>query len=116
MAIHTDRNQPPGLHLSREYVILWKFFVRDDENQGEDVHERNYGCRSRRLVHRHETFPSGCSRPDSDAHLAGVITHKQILDSLKHPDGNISDWMNSDPLTASHMILCAIVNRWQSIG
>jgi CIC family chloride channel protein len=66
------------------------------------------------FVHRHENISQRLFPVlDSSSRLIGVITHKQILDSLKSsPGGNIADWMNSDPLTASpYDSLRIIANR-----
>jgi CBS domain-containing protein len=66
------------------------------------------------FVHRHENISQRLFPIlDSNAHLIGVITHKQILDSLKSSlGGPIADWMNGYPLTASpHDSLRMIANR-----
>jgi H+/Cl- antiporter ClcA/CBS domain-containing protein len=116
-SILTEKISRRGFHLSREYSVdpLETLFARDvmRTNVKTFTNETTVADLAD-FVHRHENISQRLFPVlDSNAHLAGVITHKQILDSLKQtPDANIADWMNSDPLTASpYDSLRAIANR-----
>jgi H+/Cl- antiporter ClcA/CBS domain-containing protein len=116
-SILTEKISRRGFHLSREYAVdpLEILFVRDVMR----TNVRTFTTATTvadlaDFVHRHENISQRLFPVlDANAHLIGVITHKQILDSLKSsPNSNIAEWMNSDPLTASpYDSLRIIANR-----
>ena len=116
-SILTEKISRRGFHLSREYAVdpLEIHFVKD-------VMRTNPRCFSVEttvaeladFVHKHEKISQRLFPVlDEDRRLLGVITHKQILECLRNGDGgNIADWINADPLTASpHEPLRAVANR-----
>jgi H+/Cl- antiporter ClcA len=116
-SILTEKISRRGFHLSREYAVdpLEILFVRDVmrtnllafsvETKVADLVD---------FVHKHEKISQRLFPViDADRNLLGVITHKQILNWLRNgQEGNIADWMNVDPLTASPSDpLRAVANR-----
>ena len=116
-SILTEKISRRGFHLSREYAVdpLEILFVRDVmRTKIRTFTTTTTVADLADFVHRHENISQRLFPIlDSNAHLIGVITHKQILDSLKSSlGGTIADWMNGYPLTASpHDSLRMIANR-----
>jgi H+/Cl- antiporter ClcA/CBS domain-containing protein len=116
-SILTEKISRRGFHLSREYAVdpLEILFVRDVmRTKIRTFTNTTTVADLADFVHRHENISQRLFPIlDSNAHLIGVITHKQILDSLKSSlGGPIADWMNGYPLTASpHDSLRMIANR-----
>ena len=104
-SILTEKISRRGFHLSREYAVdpLEILFVRDVMRTNVRTFTTTTTAADLAdFVHRHENMSQRLFPVlDSGSRLIGVITHKQILDSLKSSlGGTISDWMNHDPLTA----------------
>ena len=104
-SILTEKISRRGFHLSREYAVdpLEILFVRDVMRTNVRTFTTTTTAADLAdFVHRHENMSQRLFPVlDSSSRLIGVITHKQILDSLKSSlGGTISDWMNHDPLTA----------------
>jgi CBS domain-containing protein len=116
-SILTEKISRRGFHLSREYAVdpLEILFVRDVMRT--NVLAFSLETKMADLVdfiHKHEKISQRLFPVlDDGLHLLGVITHKQILDSLRDGfDGNIAEWMNVDPLTATPLEpLRAVANR-----
>jgi chloride channel protein, CIC family len=116
-SILTEKISRRGFHLSREYAVdpLEILFVRDVMRTNVMTFtDKTIVADLAGFVHKHENISQRLFPIlDAERHVLGVITHKQILDSLRNePTGRIADGMNNDPLTASpYESLRAVANR-----
>lgn len=109
-SILTEKISRRGFHLSREYAVdpLEILFVRDVMRTNVRTFTTSTSVAALSdFVHQHENISQRLFPVlDSSSRLIGVITHKQILDSLKSvhggsiAKGSIEKWMSIDPLTA----------------
>jgi H+/Cl- antiporter ClcA/CBS domain-containing protein len=116
-SILTEKISRRGFHLSREYSVdpLEILFVRDVMRSNVRTFTTTTTVAELAdFVHQHENISQRLFPVlDSKSRLIGVITHKQILESLKSASGgSIAKWVNTDPLTAFPSdSLRAIANR-----